>query len=193
MTTPSSEDLTQLLIAWSEGDQSALDKLTPLVYAELHRLAQRYMSGERSGHTLQTSALVNEAYMRLIDWQSVRWQNRAHFFGACAKLMRNILVDYARRRQYQKRGAGVIQVTLGEAEGVAVDGGLDLLALDKALAELAAIDERKERVIELRYFGGLSVGETAAVLGVSMETVMRDWRLARAWLFTALGGGKNGA
>jgi RNA polymerase sigma factor (TIGR02999 family) len=188
MMASSSHDLTQLLIAWSAGDEGALEKLTPLVYTELHRLAQHYMSGERTGHTLQTSALVNEAYLRLIDWKSVRWQNRAHFFGVCARLMRNILVDYARHRLYQKRGGDLIKVALEEAEGVALEGEIDLVALDDALQKLTKIDERKSRVIELRFFGGLSVEETAEVLQVSQETVMRDWRLARAWLLEEMGG-----
>jgi RNA polymerase sigma factor (TIGR02999 family) len=188
MMTSSSHNLTQLLMAWSAGDQGALETLTPLVYSELHRLAQHYLNGERAGHTLQTSALVNEAYMRLIDWKEVRWQNRAHFFGVCAKLMRNILVDYARHRRYQKRGGDVIKVALEEAEGVAQAGETDLVALDAALQKLAQIDERKSRVIELRFFGGLSVKETAEVLQVSEETVMRDWRLSRAWLFEEMSG-----
>jgi RNA polymerase sigma-70 factor, ECF subfamily len=193
MMSPSSHDLTQLLIAWSAGDEGALEQLTPLVYTELHRLAQRYMSGERIGHTLQTSALVNEAYLRLIDWKSVRWQNRAHFFGVCAKLMRNILVDHARHRKYQKRGGEVIKVSLEEAEEIAEGGETDLVALDEALQNLAKLDERKSQVIELRFFGGLSVEETAEVLRVSEETVMRDWRLARAWLLEAMGGARDEA
>jgi RNA polymerase sigma factor (TIGR02999 family) len=191
MTTPSTHDLTQLLVAWSDGDNGALEKLTPLVYGELHRLAQHYMSGERTGHTLQTSALVNEAYLRLIDWKSVRWQNRAHFFGVCAKLMRNILVDYARRRHYQKRGGNAIKVSMGEAEGIAEKNEPDLVALNGALDELAKIDERKSRVIELRFFGGLTVEETAEVLRVSEETVLRDWRLARAWLLDQMSGKRD--
>ena len=193
MTTSSSRDLTRLLIAWSDGDNSALEKLTPLVYAELHRLAQHYMSGERTGHTLQTSALVNEAYMRLIDWKSVQWQNRAHYFGVCAKIMRNILVDYARKRLYQKRGGDAIKVSLGEAEGMAEEEESNLVALNEALEELAKIAERKSRVIELRFFGGLSVEETAEVLRVSEETVMRDWRLARAWLLQQMSGERDEA
>lgn len=186
--TSSSHDLTRLLIAWSAGDQGALETLTPLVYSELHRLAQHYLNGERAGHTLQTSALVNEAYMRLIDWKEVRWQNRAHFFGVCAKLMRNILVDYARHRHYQKRGGDAIKVALEEADAVAQAEETDLVALDLALQRLAQIDERKSRVIELRFFGGLSVKETAEVLQISEETVMRDWRLSRAWLFEEMSG-----
>lgn len=193
MTTASAHDLTRLLVAWSEGDQSALEKLTPLVYAELHRLAHRFMIGERTGHTLQTSALVNEAYIRLIDWKRVRWQNRAHFFGVCATLMRNILVDYARKQRYQKRGGDAIKVSLGEAAGIVEEDGLDLVALDEAMLDLAKMDKRKSRVIELRFFGGLSVEETAEVLQVSEDTVMRDWRLARAWLLAKMTGERDEA
>jgi RNA polymerase sigma-70 factor (ECF subfamily) len=151
------------------------------------------MIGERTGHTLQTSALVNEAYIRLIDWKKVRWQNRAHFFGVCAKLMRNILVDYARKQRYAKRGGDAVKVALDEAEAMIDEGELDLVALDEALLELAKMDKRKSGVIELRFFGGLSVEETAEVLQVSEDTVMRDWRLARAWLLAKLSGEGNEA
>ena len=181
------EDITRLLVAWSDGDRSALEELTPLVHAELRRLAHHYMRGERPGHTLQTSALVNEAYIRLIDWKNVRWQNRAHFFGVSAQLMRRILVDFARERQVQKRGGGALRVSLGDAADLTVERGADLLALDEALAALAQVDDRKASVVEMRFFGGLSVEEAAEVLGVSKETVMRDWRLAKAWLQTEMG------
>ena len=183
------EDITRLLVAWSDGDRSALEELTPLVHAELRRLAHHYMRGERPGHTLQTSALVNEAYIRLIDWKNVRWQNRAHFFGVSAQLMRRILVDFARERQVQKRGGGALRVSLGDAADLTVERGADLLALDEALAALAEVDDRKASVVEMRFFGGLSVEEAAEVLGVSKETVMRDWRLAKAWLLRELGRG----
>ncbi len=188
MRTTAPHELTRLLIAWSEGDQSALEKLTPLVYAELHRLAHRYMLGEHTHHTLQTSALVNEAYVRLIDWKGVHWQNRAHFFAVSAKLMRNILVDYARKQGYQKRGGDVIKLTLEDAAGVFAETNFDLVELDEALRELSNLDQRKSSVIELRFFGGMSVEETAEVLKVSEDTVMRDWRLARAWLLAKMSG-----
>ena len=180
MTSPT--DLTGLLVAWSDGDAAALAELAPLVHSELHRLAHHYMAGERPGHVLQTSALVNEAYLRLIDWQKVRWQNRAHFFGISAQLMRRILVDHARERQAEKRGGDAVRVSLGDAADVVVDRDTDLVALDEALVALAALDPRKASVVEMRFFGGLSVEETAEVLEVSQETVMRDWRLAKAWL-----------
>jgi RNA polymerase sigma factor (TIGR02999 family) len=183
MTMPSAKEITQLLIAWSDGDQSALEKLTPLVHAELYRLAKRYMAQEGQGHTLQATALVNEAYLRLIDWKSVRWQNRAHFFGVSANLMRRILVDYARSRNYQKRGGGAHKVPLDEAAVVSEDRAPDFVALDDALTTLAEIDPRKSNIIELRFFGGLSVEETAEVLKISPRTVMREWSLAQAWLY----------
>jgi RNA polymerase sigma factor (TIGR02999 family) len=176
------EDLTQLLLAWSEGDPCALDKLVPLVNDELRRLAHRYMSGERTGHTLETTALVNEAYIRLIDSSRVRWQNRTHFFAVSAQLMRRILVDYARSHRSMKRGGGLQPVTLDDTLLLSPDRDPDLVALDEALVRLASLDERKSRVVELRFFGGLGVDETAEVLGVSADTVMRDWRLAKAWL-----------
>ena len=182
MAIPS--DVTQLLMAWSEGSETALEELVPLVEAELHRLAQRYLRGERPGHTLQTTALVNEAYLRLINWKSVRWQNKAHFLGVSAKLMRRILVDHARRNR--GKTAGALDISL---DGTASIGrGEDLVALDAALSELAALDPRKSQIIELRFFGGLTVEETAEVIGVSPRTVKREWSLAQAWLYCALNG-----
>ncbi|HJX93431.1 MAG TPA: sigma-70 family RNA polymerase sigma factor [Pyrinomonadaceae bacterium] len=187
MQTHSPKEITRLLAAWSDGDQSALDKLVPLVQSELHRLAHHYMGRERPGHTLQTSALVNEAYIRLIDWKNVRWQNRAHFFAVSAQLMRRILVDFARERHYLKRGGGALQVSLSEAAAFAMEKEADLVALDEALVQLSEMDRRKGQVVELRFFGGLSVKEVAEVLKVSEETVMRDWRLAKVWLLRQLG------
>jgi RNA polymerase sigma-70 factor (ECF subfamily) len=187
MQVQTSKEITRLLTAWSEGDQSALDRLAPLIHAELHRLAHHYMSRERPGHLLQTSALVNEAYVRLIDWKNVRWQNRAHFFGVAAQMMRRILVDVARENQYLKRGGGALQVSLTQAAFV-MDRNTDLVALDEALTALAEIDPRKVRVVEMRFFAGLSVEEVADVLQVSKETVMRDWRLAKVWLLRELDG-----
>jgi RNA polymerase sigma factor (TIGR02999 family) len=191
MTKPSPHEVTQLLQSWSDGDQAALDKLVPLVHQELHRLATHYMSGERPGHTLQTTDLVNEAYIRLVEWKHVRWQNRAHFFGVAAQIMRRILVDFARSRNYAKRGGEGRRVSLAEAAVVPADRGADFIALDDALESLATIDARKSRIIELRFFGGLSVEETAEVLKISPRTVMRDWSLAQAWLFRELSGGKE--
>jgi len=182
----SQKRITELLVAWSDGDQAALEKLTPLVYDELHRLAHRYMGQERPGHMLQTSALVNEAYLRLIDWKNVRWQNRAHFFGVSAQLMRRILVDFARSRAYAKRGGAARQITLDEAAGVPAQSGADLVALDQALNDLARLDERQSRVVEMRFFGGLKLEEIAEVLKVSVGTVRRDWSMARAWLHKEL-------
>jgi RNA polymerase sigma-70 factor (ECF subfamily) len=182
MTSDSSTDITGLLVDWSNGDQSALEKLLPLVERELHRLAHSYMRRESPDHTLQTTALVNEAYLRLIDQKKTHWQNRAHFFGIAAKIMRRILLNYARDQQRQKRGGGAIQVSLSEVAAVPLIKGSDLIALDEALERLAVVDERKSRVVELRYFGGLSVEETAEVLGVSAITVLRDWKFAKAWL-----------
>ena len=188
MATPSSQEITQLLLAWSDGDQAALEKLTPLVYAELHRLAKGYMFGERPGHTLQTTALINEAYMRLIDWKNVRWQGRAHFFGVAAQVMRRILVDFARARHYAKRGGAAAQVSLDEAVTIHEDRSAELIALDEALKSLAEIDPRKSQVVELRFFGGLSAKETAEALKVSLRTVEREWNSARAWLYRELRG-----
>jgi len=181
-------DISGILRAWSDGDQSALDRLTPIVYDELHRLARRYMRHERPGHSLQTSALVNEAYLRLVDYERMEWQNRAHFFAVSAQLMRRILVDHARRHNL-KRGGGVEHVALEEAAVVGGEQGPDLVALDDAMNALARIDPRKVQVVEMRFFGGLSVEETAEVLKVSTITVKRDWRAARAWLYRELTGG----
>jgi RNA polymerase sigma factor (TIGR02999 family) len=182
MSAPSSKQITQLLVAWGDGDEAALESLTPLVYQELHRLAHRYMNQERPGHTLQTSALVNEAYLRLIDWKDVHWQNRAHFFGVAAQLMRRILVDFARTRRYAKRGGGARPLSLDDTVIVSNERGADLVALDEALTSLASLDPRQSKVVELRFFGGLSIEEVAEVLKVSPATVRRDWSLARAWL-----------
>ena len=175
-------DVTGLLLAWGGGDEAALERLVPLVHAELHRIAMRMMQGERAGHSLQATALVNEAYLRLIDVRRVQWQDRNHFLSMAARLMRRVLVDHARNRRYQKRGGGAVRVTLIDALDLTREPGRDLVALDEALTALAAIDERKSRVIELRFFGGLSVEETAAILEVSVDTVMRDAKLAKAWL-----------
>jgi len=180
--------VTGILLKWREGDEAALDRLVPIVHDELRRIARRCMAGERAGHSLQATALVNEAYLRLIDVQHVNWQNRAHFLAMSARLMRRILVDYARSKGYQKRGGGAMKVTFDEGLPVAVEPALDLVALDDALKALATVDERKSRVIELRFFGGLSVEETANVLAVSPETVMRDFKLAKAWLMRELRG-----
>jgi RNA polymerase sigma factor (TIGR02999 family) len=175
-----------LLVAWSDGDRAALDQLMPLIYEELRRLAHRYLRRERVGHTLQTTALVNEAYLKLINEREMRWQNRAHFFAVSAQLMRMILVDYARRRNYAKRGGGAMRVSFDEALAASDERAADLIALDDALSSLAAFDERKCRVAEMRFFGGLTVDEMANVLQVSPITVMRDWRLAKAWLYREL-------
>ena len=192
MPQASPEEVTGLLLAWSEGEQTALEKLMPLVYAELHRLAKRYMRREHAGHTLQTSALVNEAYLRLIDARSVRWQNRAHFFAVSAQIMRRILVDFARAKQNLKHGGGrARQVTLDEGLVISPESGADLLALDEALERLAVLNERQSRVVELRYFGGLNEDEVAEALKVSPRTVRSDWSLARAWLYRELSRGGN--
>jgi RNA polymerase sigma factor (TIGR02999 family) len=183
---PPPPQVTQLLIDWGNGDENALQQLIPLVHEELRRVARRHMARERAEHTLQATALVNEAYMRLIDVRQVRWQNRAHFFAMSARLMRRILVDFARSRRYQKRGGGAQKVTLDEALVVSPEPGSDLVALDEALVTLAAVDERKAQVVEMRFFGGLSVEETAEALHVSRDTVMRDWKLAKAWLLREL-------
>jgi len=184
-------DITQLLQAWSEGDERALEKLIPLVYRELHRMAQRYMAHQSPGHTLQTTALVNEAYLRLVDAGKMNFKNRAHFFGVSAQVMRSILVDFARRQGSQKRGGEVQRVSLEESMVVYGERGADLVALDDALRALAAIDPRRSRVVELRFFGGLSVEETAEVLRVSPETVLRDWKVAKAWLGREMSGEKR--
>src|SRR5580700_2444781 len=182
MPASSPQHVTRLLQAWGQGEDSALEELLPLVHQELRRLARRYMFRERPGHTLQATALVNEAYFRLVNSRQVNWQNRAHIFAISAQLMRRILVDYARARGYQKRGGGVPRVTLDEGLLGPEEKGHGLVALDDALKTLAGVDPRKSKVVELRFFGGLSVEETAEVLKVSPETVLRDWRLAKAWL-----------
>jgi RNA polymerase sigma factor (TIGR02999 family) len=179
-------EVTQLLVAWSDGDEAALDRLAPLVNAELHRLAKRYMSREREDHLLQTSALINEAYLRLINWKEVRWQNRAHFFGVAAQMMRRILVDFARQRPRVEKEIEARHVSLDEAMTVTNDKDLDLVALDEALQSLSKVDERKSKIVELRFFGGLSVDETAEVLKVAPITVMREWNKAKAWLYREL-------
>jgi RNA polymerase sigma factor (TIGR02999 family) len=184
--TPTTPEITRLLVAWGEGDARAFERLAPLVYDELRRIARRYMAGEAAGHTLQATALVNEAYLRLIDVNKVHWQNRAHFFAMSARIMRRILVDFARSKLYQKRGAGAEKVSLDEALTVA-DHGRGLVALDDALRALADVDLRKSQVVEMRYFGGLTVDEIAEALKVSPETVMRDWKFAKAWLLNELG------
>lgn len=178
--------VTELLVSWSNGDQAALEQLTSLVYAELRRLARHYMSGERSGHTLQTTALVNEAYLRLIDWKDVRWQNRAHFFAVSAQMMRHILVDFARNKNNVKHGAGVHQISLEEMGNIPLERSADLVALDEALGALASFDLRKSQIVEMRFFGGLSVEETAEVLKINPATVTRDWNIAKAWLYREL-------
>jgi RNA polymerase sigma factor (TIGR02999 family) len=192
MQARSPQRITELLVAWSAGDESALEQLAPLVHSELHRLAHQYMARERPGHTLQTSALVNEAYMRLIEWKNVRWQNRAHFFAVSAQLMRRILVDFARDRRYLKRGGAAFRVSLNEASDLPMQHDADLVALDEALTSLAEVDKRKCEVVEMRFFGGLSVKEVADVLKVSEETVTRDWRLAKVWLLRELSSEKPG-
>jgi RNA polymerase sigma factor (TIGR02999 family) len=182
MTASSSHSMTQLLLAWRQGDAAALEELVPLVYQKLRRLARHYMAGQRAGHTLQATALVNEAYVRLIDCQQVNWKDRAHFFAISAQMMRRVLVEFARSRQYQKRGGGARKTSLDEALIASPERGHDLVALDDALQALATSYPRQSQVVELRFFGGLSVEETAEVLKVSAVTVMRDWQLAKVWL-----------
>jgi RNA polymerase sigma factor (TIGR02999 family) len=182
-------DVTQLLLAWREGDQQALEKLIPLVYEELRRLARSYMTGERAGHTLQTTALVHEAYARLIETPRVEWRDRHHFFAICAQLMRRALVDYSRSRAYLKRGGGITIVSLGQTPEIGCGSRVDLFAIDEALTSLAAFDPRKSQVVEVRFFGGLTVAESAEVLNISPETVQRDWKLAKAWLLRELDSG----
>ena len=194
MAISGSQQITHLLLAWGQGDQAALEALMPLVYDELRKVAARHLRGQRAGHTLQTTALVNEAYLRLIDASQVQWQNRAHFFAVAAHFMRRILVDFARSRNYQKRGGGAQQVSLAEAVIVAPERGADLLALDEALTRLQTLNARQAQVVELRYFGGLSEEEAAEALKVSVRTVRRDWNFARVWLHRELtGGGVNDA
>ena len=181
-TRSGSHGVTELLVAWGSGDEDALDRLVPIVHAELRRAAARYMSNERAPHTLQATALVNEVYLRLVQIKRVGWRDRAHFFAMVARLMRRVLVDHARARGYQKRGGGVRNLPLDETVTIAPSSSRDVVAVDAALAALESVDERKARVVELRFFGGLSVEETASVLSVSPATVMGDWRLAKAWL-----------
>jgi len=194
MMTPSStrQEVTQLLGDWSGGDEAALEKLFPLVQPELHRLAHHYMRRERAGHTLQTTAIINEAYLRLIDNTKPSWQNRSHFVAAAAQLMRRIMVDHARERLSLKRGGGALKVTLDEAAFVTESRSDELLALDEALEGLAALDPRKSQIVELRYFGGLTIEETAEFLKLSQRTVEREWTMAKAWLYRALRGDENG-
>jgi RNA polymerase sigma-70 factor (ECF subfamily) len=185
MAVTTTREVTQLLQSWSGGDPSALEKLVPLVYAELHRLASGYMRGEREGHTLQTTALINEAFLRLVDWKNVSWQNRAHFFGVSSRLMRRILVDFARSRRNSRRGGDMSRVTLDEAL-IPAEARTDVVAVDDALKSLEKIDPRKGKIVELRFFGGLSTEETAEVLKTSSRTVEREWSLAQAWLLREL-------
>ena len=180
--------VTRLLLAWSDGDEAALEQLIPLVHAELRRIAQRHMGHERAGHTLQATALVNEAYLRLVDARQMKWQNRAHFFAISARLMRRVLVEFARSHRSQKRGAGAQKVSLDEALIVSQERSAALIAIDDALTALAALDPRQSQVVEMRFFGGLSVEETAESLDVSAGTVMREWKLAKAWLLRELNG-----
>ena len=187
----STHEVTQLLKAWTAGDDQALEKVTPLVYEQLHRAARHHMAGQRSGHILQTTALVNEVYVQLVDCRQMNWQDRAHFFAMSAQLMRRILIDFARSRGSKKRGAGALHISLDEAPSVCQEPDPDLLALDDALKALAVIDERESKVVELRFFGGLSIKETAEVLKVSVETVQRDWRLAKIWLLRELSNGNQ--
>ena len=183
---PSPSEVTRLLRDWSNGDRAALDQLVPLVYDELRRLAHHYMRQERAGHTLQTTALVNEAYVRLIDQNSVHWQGRAHFFAIAAKMMRRILVDYARSRRYAKRGGEARQVSFDESAIVSPEKGAEMVAVDEALTDLGTRDARKSKIVELRFFGGLNIEETAEVMGISPTTVQREWRSAKAWLYQAI-------
>jgi RNA polymerase sigma factor (TIGR02999 family) len=189
MGEPASQDVTGLLRAWSRGDEAALQKLMPLVYEELRTAARRYMARERAGHTLQTTALIHETYLRLVDIRQVKWQDRVHFLAICARLMRRILIDFARSRGYQKRGGAAPHVTFDEAALVTAQPDVSLIALDDALNRLALVDERKSKVVELRFFGGMDVKETAEVMNVSVDTVMRDWKLAKVWLLRELSGG----
>lgn len=188
MTSPSSPEVTELLLAWGQGDDSALHRLMPIVQDELRRLAHHYMRGERMGHVLQTTALVNEAYLRLVDSSRVKWQNRAHFFAVSAQLMRRVLVDMARARNYDKRGGKMVQVSLNEVMVASSERSGELVALDDALNALAEVDERASRVVELRFFGGLSIEETAEALKVSPETIKRDWTWAKVWLLREISG-----
>jgi RNA polymerase sigma factor (TIGR02999 family) len=192
MTAASPQEVTRLLAAWSDGDEAALAQLVPIIHTELRRLARHYLKRERPGHTLQTSALVNEAYVRLINWKTARFESRAHFFGVSAQLMRRILVDFARRRP-RVQGDSVRHVSLDEALSVAAEPDTDLVALDEALVQLAQLDPRKARIIELRFFGGMSVDETAEFLGISPATALREWQKAKAWLYRELNADKEDA
>ena len=183
MTTPETRDVTRMLVDWSQGDHAAMERLMPLVYDELRRLASSYLRRERSGHTLQATALVHEAYFRLIDQRSVTWQNRAHFFGVAAQLMRRILVDHARGRDAAKRGSGGPKISLDEAVAAPQETEIDLVVLNDALTTLSQVDPQQSRIVELRYFGGLTIDETAEVIGVSPATIKREWNMAKAWLF----------
>jgi len=186
MATRPKNEVTQLLLQWSDGDKAALDKLMPLVYRELRRLASHYMRRERPAHTLQASALVNEVYLRLVDYRRMEWQNRAHFFAVAAQAMRRILVEHARSRQYAKRGGTAQRISLDDVAVLTHQQAAELVALDEALTTLEALDARKGRIVELRYIGGLSIEETAEILGISTATVERDWRSAKAWLYRAI-------
>ena len=192
MDTPSTHEITQLLVAWDQGDAVALEQLMPLVHRELHRIARRHMAAERPGHILQTTALVNEAYLRLINWKDIGWQSRAHFFGLAARVMRNILVDFARAQAREKRGGGGLKVSLSHAANIGEQQSADLVALDEALQALEKLDPRQARVVELRFFAGLNLEETAELLKVSVGTVRRDWSLAEAWLYRELSNGGSG-
>ena len=189
MAVSPTHEVTQLLKAWTAGDENALEKLTPLVYEQLHRVARHYMAGQRPGHSLQATALVNEVYLRLVDCAQVNWQDRAHFFAVSARLMRRILIDFARSHGYQKRGGGMPRISLEDAPSVSSEPDPNIVALDDALKTLAKVDSRKSKVVELRFFGGLSVEETAEVLGISAETVGRDWKMAKMWLLDELSKG----
>lgn len=193
MLSPPTHEITALLQAWNHGDDQALEKLTPLIYEELRRAARRCLAQGRRGNTFETTALINELYLKVIDMNRISWQNRAHFFAICARQMRWILTDFYRAKQYQKRGGAAERVSLDESAVLSPQTSRDLLAIDEALTQLAAVDLRKSQVVELRFFGGLSVKETAAVLNVSSETVMRDWKLAKAWLLCELNGKNSDA
>lgn len=191
MAAPNTHEVTSLLQAWGRGDDDALQRLVPLVYEQLRLAARRYMARERPGHTLETTALIHETYLRLVDVRQVKWQNRAHFLAMCAQLMRRILIEFARSRGYQKRGGGAVRVDFDRALLVGKQADFNLVALDAALNRLAQVDERKSKVVELRFFGGLEVKETAEVMNVSVDTVMRDWKLAKVWLLRELSGGRH--
>lgn len=184
----SSPNITELLLAWGEGDEAALEQLIPLVYQELHRLARHYMRQEQPGHTLETTALINEAYLRLVDSNRMHWQNRSHFYALCARAMRRILIDHAKSRHRAKRGGGGLQVSLDEVASLAQDRAAELILLDEALRRLESFDKRKSQVVELRFFGGLSIEETAEVMKISTISVSRDWNTAKAWLYREMSG-----